>query len=384
MRTALIAVTCALVAGPASAQSFNLDLGDRLSPAGVPSAAYGAAAGQPGVWNAFGDLVSYGGSIVDLAGMPTGITLAPIPIGPFDVDFDNPLTLGDDQALLDDLADVDGETFVFSGLTNGFYRVYTYAFAPDDPTEITAVTPTGASTVNVGGVDWTGSHVEGQTFAMHCLEVTNGTVMVRGDAVTTFGSFNGFQFVKQAGPCPGDFVESCNGDGGDQMSCTPCPCGNNAVAGTVGGCLNSASRSARLIGSGVASVGADSLHFDMTGGTSNTFAVLTSGDNIAPNAPANPCFGMNSGIQAVTLDGLRCAVGNVQRHGARPTDVNGDVGLTTNGWGPPNGPAGGLLAQGGFPAGQTRHFQVIYREGQQLGCQRGQNTSQAVSVVVVP
>ena len=31
------------------------------------------------------------------------------------------------------------------------------------------------------------------------------------------------------GPGPG--TSSCNGDGGDQMGCTPCPCGNEATPG---------------------------------------------------------------------------------------------------------------------------------------------------------
>ena len=188
-----------------------------------------------------------------------------------------------------------------------------------------------------------------------------------------------------AGSCGvGGYLSSCAGDGGNQLGCTFCPCGNDAPAGTVGGCNNSAGRSARLNASGNASVAADTLRLEMTGGTSVSFGVLTSGAAIAPTNPASPCFGLNSGVTSVTLDGLRCAVQSVQRHGARPSDASGDIGLTTNGWGPPSGPAGGILAQGGFVAGETRHFQVIYREQPTLGCQTGQNTSQLVSVTVQP
>ena len=176
----------------------------------------------------------------------------------------------------------------------------------------------------------------------------------------------------------------CSGDGGDQLGCTNCPCGNNTMPGTIGGCLNGASTRAILGATGLASVSADTLRFQVVGANPSTFGVLTSGDNRAPNNPASPCFGLDSGIQSASLDGLRCVVGAVQRHGARSSDVAGDIGISTPGWGPPNGPAGGLIAQGGFTAGQTRHYQVIYRELPTLVCMTGQNTSDACSVTFVP
>ncbi|MEM7516278.1 MAG: C-type lectin domain-containing protein [Planctomycetota bacterium] len=129
------------------------------------------------------------------------------------------------------------------------------------------------------------------------------------------------------------FTESCFGDGGDQMGCTDCPCSNNAPIGSRGGCLNSAGQSARLLVSGVPDVFSDSLRFEMTGATSNSFAILSSGAAIAPANAANPCFGLNTGIQSPTFDGLRCAVQAIQRHGARATSSSGTVGLTTPGWG---------------------------------------------------
>ena len=122
----------------------------------------------------------------------------------------------------------------------------------------------------------------------------------------------------------------------------------------------------------------------MTGGNPSALAVLTSGDAVAPGNMANPCFGLNSGVQSAVLDGLRCAVQNTQRHGGRPMDVNGDVGVMNNGWGGPNGPAPSIASQGGFVAGQTRNFQVFYRADNTLGCQTGQNTTQAVSVTYEP
>ena len=166
----------------------------------------------------------------------------------------------------------------------------------------------------------------------------------------------------------------CFGDGGDGMGCTDCPCGNNAPLGSAGGCLNSNMTSAVLAGSGIADVNNDTLHFDLTGANVSTFAVLTSADNQLPQLGACP---VGSGIQSAVLDGLRCVGGNARRHGARATDAMGN---TTNGWGPPAGPAGGLIAQYGFVAGQTRNFQCFYRELPNQVCSRGQNTSNAVSV----
>jgi len=173
-------------------------------------------------------------------------------------------------------------------------------------------------------------------------------------------------------------AEYCNGDGGNQLGCTDCPCSNEAAPGTIGGCLNSASRSARLLCEGAASVSSDTLRFEMTGAPGSAFAVLVSGNNLAPNNSNNPCFGFGSGLQSLEFDGLRCAVGSIRRHGGRAANALGEVGTTGPGWGTPNNPQVGLIAQGGFSSGQTRYFQAIYREDSMAGCGRGLNTSQAV------
>ncbi|MEM7516817.1 MAG: hypothetical protein AAF368_07820, partial [Planctomycetota bacterium] len=181
-----------------------------------------------------------------------------------------------------------------------------------------------------------------------------------------------------------EFPDVCNGDGGDQMGCTDCPCDNNADQGTIGGCLNSAGRSARLLPSGDPSASADSLRFEMTGAAPSTYAILAVSDSLATTNPANPCFGLGSGVDSALLDGIRCVVGGVSRQGTRMTDANGDVGLTSDGWGSPNLPTGGLVAQGGFTAGQVQYYQVIYRDDADLGCQTGFNTTQAVAVTIQP
>lgn len=174
----------------------------------------------------------------------------------------------------------------------------------------------------------------------------------------------------------------CNGDGGDQQGCTDCPCTvQNAPEGTIGGCLNSAGTAARLIGTGVGSLAADTLRFELTGGTLSTFGVLVSGSVQLPQNPTAPCP-TGAGIVAAQLDGLRCVGGSLVRHGSRSIDANGEIGATGPAWGPPNGPPGGLSA--GFAAGETRYFQIFYREDFVLGCNSGQNTTQAVGVTFEP
>ena len=208
-----------------------------------------------------------------------------------------------------------------------------------------------------------------------CLQ---GNGCINGAAITTCG-----------GPPP-VLPDFCSGDGGDQMGCTDCPCGNNAAPGTVGGCINSAASSTRLFGTGDTSVSLPpnsltDLRFGLEDAPPSAFCVLNSGDVLAPTNMANPCFGFDTGTQSVSFDGLRCAVQNARRHGGRSADVNGDVGVTNNPWGGEGGPAAGLaVAFGGFMAGQTRYFQVIHRDDPLQVCMRGLNTSQAVQVNFTP
>lgn len=177
---------------------------------------------------------------------------------------------------------------------------------------------------------------------------------------------------------------TCSGDGGDQLGCTNCPCGNNALSGTTGGCLNSSGTSGQLIGSGVASATGDTLRFEVERANPGTFCVLISGSALAPNNAANPCFGLNSGLQSISFDGLRCVVSDFRRHGTRPTDANGDVGVTTNGWGGVDAPPAGLIMHSGLAIGQTRHYQGLYRESSDLVCQTALNTTDALTVIVFP
>lgn len=192
------------------------------------------------------------------------------------------------------------------------------------------------------------------------------------------GMADGVEIVVFDSSSPGTDV--CNGDGGDQLGCSDCPCNNNSPAGTIGGCLNSAGTSPRLLASGSPSIVAADLRFEASGISPASSCILTSGIALAPTNMTNPCFGLDSGVQSVSLDGLRCVVQDVLRHGVRPSDANGDVGVTTNGWGIPNV----FFNFEMFSSGATRHFQLIHRDDDRAACMTGQNSSQAVSVTFTP
>ncbi|MEM7515627.1 MAG: hypothetical protein AAF368_01705 [Planctomycetota bacterium] len=201
---------------------------------------------------------------------------------------------------------------------------------------------------------------------------------------TILDSSGTFQFASPLDLNAGATAEFCFGAGSSVPGCSLCPCNNTPSANAGGGCSNANGSSGRLFRFGVPSLSNDSLRFQVRGANPSTFGILSSGDNRLPNNAVNPCFGLGSGVSSVALDGLRCTGGGVLRHGTRSTDAQGQIGTTTPGWGLPDGPMGGLIAQGGFTAGQTRHYQVFYRENPALSCGTGQNTTQGISVVFLP
>jgi len=126
----------------------------------------------------------------------------------------------------------------------------------------------------------------------------------------------------------------CFGDG----SGTPCPCAN--VGGAGEGCANGSGSGAVLSLSGSSSAGADDL--ELHGTNLVSAALLFSGTTQINGGNGNP-FG----------DGLRCVGGPVARLGVRIPDINDEAT-----WGP------GLAAAEGWGAGDTRTFQIWYRDTQ--------------------
>ena len=210
-----------------------------------------------------------------------------------------------------------------------------------------------------------------------------GDVLVKNSGNSHANLSNAWPFDPAVeGTCvdpPAPITTFCVGDGGLSPGCTDCACGNNNMSGQ-GGCLNSASQAAVLVGSGNPQISDDTLQFDVFAATPNNFAILQSGSDMLPNNPANPCP-PGSGIQTIAFDGLRCIGGATLRHGVRPTDSSG---FGTSPWGGSGAPAFGLAIQAGFVAGETRHWQVIYREILTVNCGTGLNTTNAASMTWAP
>lgn len=167
---------------------------------------------------------------------------------------------------------------------------------------------------------------------------------------------------------PADFETFCFGNGGDQMGCTPCPCGQPSDS-TLGGCRNSLQSSGLLRAEGDASASGAPLQFFQSGGVIGTFGVLTSGDTTLPNN--GPCALLASGLASPLTDGLRCIGGGILRHGVRPIELSG----SQNPW---------SVDLSAFAVGSTRYFATIYRDADTGGCGTGLNTTNGVAVTVAP
>ena len=321
-----------LLATPATAQSLNVDVGlNGTLP--VPAASY-AGAGLAGTWNA-APVPANALPLVGLDGFPIAATLTSSG-GFLAFDFDNPATGGDAGLLLDDCQDLGGPsssaTWTFSGLANGEYTVFTYAWAPDNAGFRTTVSVPGSidAAQSVGGA-WGGAQALGVTHARHRVVVAAGTLAIQLDTTVGFGSLNGFQLVRGA-----LYPPLCAGDG----TGAACPCANTGASGR--GCANSVDPGGGLLAAaGAASVGADTLLLSGSGMPSSSALYFQGSSAVAGGAGA--AFG----------DGLRCAGGSVIR-----------LGTKTNAGGASQYPEGGDLpvsVRGAVSAGDVRVYQVWYR-----------------------
>lgn len=260
-----------------------------------------------------------------------------------------------------------GDTVTFEGeiLSNTFTsahvgQIFIRDFAPDFSSSVDLFVPAtpGPFSISLATINDPGRHIQ-WGFQVKGINVWPGDE----------GPFGNMVFA--TGEPASNFEEGCYGDGAG----TACPCGNNDAANpATGGCLNGNGTGAVLSTNGDASAGSNSLQFSVTGASLNTFAVLVSGDN---------ALGGGNGIIGLPVkDGLRCVGGNSLRHGTRGLD---GTGANPDPFGSFTGPAGGIIGGAGFAAGQTRHFQVRYREDPMTGpCGSDQNTSQRISVTFKP
>jgi hypothetical protein len=330
---------CLLLAGQASAQSFNLDVGNQVAPYGLPSMAYAGAAAQAGPWVNVGSTMGTTSPLTDVTGAVTTVTATSAGTGT--AYNSNAFGLsGDDLLFMGDTLDADTTTFTFNNLAAGTYALYTYSWAPDLSTYVSRVTG-GAGTTDpqqlVGGVWAGGAHIQGVTYALHNFNnvAAGGSISVTVTVSSGYATINGFQ-IKKAGPPPAVLTPFCFGDG----TGTACPCGNAGIAGN--GCAHSLSpNGARLAATGVASISNDTL--------------VLQGTNM-PNSSALYFQGttrLNGGLGAVFGDGLRCAGGSVTR-----------LGTKTNAAGASSYPVVGdqpVSIKGANVAGNVRQYQVWFR-----------------------
>ena len=349
----------------AQAQSFNVDIGDNLAPHGLPPSSYGAAANQTGTWNARSALVA-STILTDVGGVPSAVTLTRTASnGGVNFTFDNLLTTGSDDLLLDDTQDVGTSpsttTWTFNNLQAGMYALYTYAWAPDSATFVSGVSGGSIDPLQSCGGTWTGAHVQGVTYARHRFNVLAGgsiaiTVGAAAVPAGSFGTVNGLQLTRVAGTPATAF---CFGDG----SGLACPCGNSGAAGN--GCTSSVNANgANLAGSGLASIGGDT--FLLTGsGMPNSSVLYFQGTTQLGGGTGN-VFG----------DGLRCAGGSVIR---LLTKSNVGGGSVYPGEGEPP-----ISVRGANAAGDVRTYQAWYRNAAAFCTVSTFNLTNGVQVTWIP
>jgi hypothetical protein len=262
----------------ARAQSLNVKFG---AAGQGPGDTY-AAAGLAGRWNIVqgqsSPQVTY--NLLGLDGSATGVTLTQYG--------GNLMSLSDAQVTGDDGKLLNGELITFdpglesclmvSGLEPGTYEVLMYAWMPGRPAVKSRVRHDLSSmTVDVGGT-WTGSHVEGVTYARHILTIDSSGYLgshsgiVPGADASMGAALNGFQLRKMV---PGQ-------DGGPGPDASPPP---DMVVGSDTGSGGDASGSDASVGADVVAPAPDLFDpIDMGGDQ----AVTTGPDGAARDASTRP------------------------------------------------------------------------------------------------
>lgn len=182
----------------------------------------------------------------------------------------------------------------------------------------------------------------------------SGTTVVagaRGDDDNGMDSGSAFVFDLQPNP-PG--TPYCFGDG----TGAACPCGNTGGPGE--GCANSTGVGAKLAGVSTNSV------------SDGAFALFTSGLPAGPGLYFQADNKPNSGDGVPFGDGLRCAGGNVIRL---------EVRLSTQGISRTTVP---IATIGEVSAGDTKHYQLWYRDTNNSPCGSDFNLSNGYEVLWMP
>jgi hypothetical protein len=233
VRSLLSVLALAAAAPCAAAQSFNLDVGDNLIIFPVPANSYAGAASQTGVWNDVN--TPYSTNLVKLDGSASSVTTSSTSSSSYNY-FPSTLT-GEDRNLMIDIQNlpfIGGPwTWTFSGLQNGDYKLYTYAWAPENNGNKTRVDVSNAvePAQDVGGSWSGGAHALGVTYALHNFTVTSGTFTVTVEGLAAHdGSINAFQLVQLSGS---GATTHCTSKPTSVPGCVPTLSGPSVV--TIGG-----------------------------------------------------------------------------------------------------------------------------------------------------
>ena len=185
-------------------QSFNVDLdafgGPPEAGNGAPSASFGAAANQPGVWNRVRANHTGTSPLVNLSGNSTAVLFDAVLISGGGLAFNNPANTGDFALLLNDVGEVEPSgTYAFRGLQNGIYRIVTYAVTPPGRVESTEVFVPGAQAPNpqfVTGPMPGNSFALGITHSDHIVATTDGNLLINIRSLSHPSAYiNGFQLI---------------------------------------------------------------------------------------------------------------------------------------------------------------------------------------------
>ena len=148
----------------------------------------------------------------------------------------------------------------------------------------------------------------------------------------------------------------CTGDG----SSIVCPCGN--PGGSDSGCANGTGSGAALSSTGTNSVGAADFSLIAT--------------HLVPNEPGLYFQGNNATANGAGLhfgDGIRCAGGGVIRLQTRFADANGESHTSAN-----------IITLGGVAVGDTKRYQLWYRDPALSPCGAQFNLSNGYEVTWTP
>jgi hypothetical protein len=201
-----VATTLLSLALGTQAQAGPINLDFELNTP-TPSATFGAASGQVGVWNSVSS-TTFHGSFVDVSGAALpGVALTITGSGgrsgrngpgPADID-----------ALLNDAIRMDTSPLqlLFTGLAAGLYDIYTYGLNSSAATDGGFVNVIGSAdpAQHIGGL-WAGSFVQGTQFALHRVSLGTGdplTIHLTAELGQINARMAGLQIVPVAAPEPG-------------------------------------------------------------------------------------------------------------------------------------------------------------------------------------